>query len=214
MKWSATMTIFAGSKTFSTPIFSICRNATGPLTSFAITTSQRTMTTSPGLTSSASQWASRIFSASVCASEHLQVRDHGVDGHNVAVLRVDVVEVRLVGRRVAIADRLARHRRAVAVLEGVDGGRADAARRRGAGDDDAVAAGRGEQAGERRAEKRRREQLVQDRLGRQRGDPRVDLDPPAPGLEGQERRDLVDERGGGDPVALAVRDGRVDDGKL
>ena len=69
MKWSATITTFAGSKTSATPIFSICRNATGPLTSFAITTSQRTITTSPGLTSSASQWASRIFSASVCGSE-------------------------------------------------------------------------------------------------------------------------------------------------
>src|SRR3954465_4967431 len=102
MKWSATITIFAGSNTSSTPIFSICRNATGPLTSFAITTSQRTMTTSPGLTSSASQWAGRICSASVCGTDDLQVRDDLVDAHDVAVLRVDVEQVRLMGRRVAI----------------------------------------------------------------------------------------------------------------
>src|SRR6476469_1523030 len=127
MKWSATMTTRDGSKTRVAPIFSICRNATGPLTSFAITTSQRTITTSPGLTSSASQWASRIFSASVCGIKHLEVGDDLVDRDDVAVLRVDVVQVRLVGRRVAVADRLARHRRAVAVLERVDGGRADAA---------------------------------------------------------------------------------------
>ena len=37
--------------------------------SFAITTSQRTITKSPGAMSSASQWASRIFSASVCGTE-------------------------------------------------------------------------------------------------------------------------------------------------
>ena len=58
------MTTRSGSNTFA-PIFSIARNATGPETSFAITTSQRTMTRSPGATSSASVWASRIFSASV-----------------------------------------------------------------------------------------------------------------------------------------------------
>src|SRR5690348_4145998 len=98
MKWSATMTIFAGSNTRETPIFSSCRNATGPLTSFAITTSHRTITTSPGATSSASQCASRIFSASVCGTgKLLQVRDHVVDRDDVAVLRVDVVQVRLVG---------------------------------------------------------------------------------------------------------------------
>src|SRR6478735_2073974 len=105
MKWSATITTFAGSKTSETPIFSSCRNATGPLTSFAITTSQRTITTSPGETSSASQWASRIFSASVCGTDVLQVRDHVVDRDDVAVLRVDVVQVRLVRGGVAVADR-------------------------------------------------------------------------------------------------------------
>ena len=71
---------------------------------------------------------------------------HVVDRHDVAVLRVDVVEVRLVRGRVAVADRLARHDGAVAVLERVDGGRADAAGGRRAGDDDGVAALRGQEA--------------------------------------------------------------------
>ena len=117
-------------------------------------------------------------------------------------------------RRVPVADRLARHDRAVAVLERVDGGRADAARRRRAGDDHAVAAGRGEQARERRAEERRREQLVQHRLAGKRRDPGIDLDPAAAGLEREQRRDLVDERRGGALVAFGVGDGRVDDREL
>src|SRR4051794_28970969 len=154
MKWSATITTFAGSNTSSTPIFSICRNATGPLTSLAITTSQRTITTSPGSTSSASQWASRSFSASVCRTESLHVRDHLVDRDDVAVLRVDVVQVRLVRGGVPVADRLSGHGRPVAVLQRVDGGRPNAARGRRAGDDHAVAAGRGEQGRERRPEER------------------------------------------------------------
>src|SRR5690242_9380025 len=121
------------------PIFSSCRNATGPLTSFAITTSQRTITTSPGATSSASQWASRIFSASVCGTgKLLQVRDDLVDRDDVAVLRVDVVQVRLVGVGIAVADRLARDGRAVAMLDRVDRRGAHAARGRGARDHDAV----------------------------------------------------------------------------
>src|SRR6266508_5937626 len=69
MKWSATMTTRAGSKTFLAPICSIARKATGPETSFAMTRSQRTITRSPGAMSSASVWASRIFSASVCGME-------------------------------------------------------------------------------------------------------------------------------------------------
>src|SRR3954467_8384886 len=113
MKWSATITTFAGSKTDSTPIFSSWRNATGPLTSLAITTSQRTITTSPGETSSASQCASRILSASVWGSESLQALDDVVDGDDVSVLGVDVVQVRLVRPRVAVADGLAGHHDAV-----------------------------------------------------------------------------------------------------
>ena len=156
MKWSATMTTRDGSKTRSAPIFSIARNATGPETSFAITTSQRTVTTSPGRTSSASQCASRIFSTSVCANQALQRREALVERHDVAVLEVDVVQRRVVGRRVPVADRLARHDGPVAVLQHVDGRRADAARGRRAGDDDAVALVRGEQARERRPEERGR----------------------------------------------------------
>src|SRR3954451_25329294 len=150
MKWSATITTRDGSQTRSAPIFSIARNATGPETSFAITTSQRTVTTSPGRTSSASQWASRIFSASVCGNETLQRLQALVERHDVAVLQVDVVKRRVVGRRSAVADRFPRNDRPVAVLQHVDGGRADAAGGRRAGDDDAVAVVRGEQARERR----------------------------------------------------------------
>ena len=148
MKWSATITTRAGSKTRSAPICSIARNATGPETSFAITTSQRTMTTSPGARSSTSACASRIFSASVCGNELLQVRRGTRRARRRRRTSVDVVEARLVRRGVAVADRLARHDRPVAVLERVDGGRPDAAGGRRAGDDDAVAAVRGEQARE------------------------------------------------------------------
>ena len=49
-------------------------------------------------------------------------------------------------RRVTVADRLARHDQPVSVLERVDGGRPDAARGRGAGDDDGVAPGGRQQA--------------------------------------------------------------------
>src|SRR4051794_865830 len=102
MKWSATITTFAGSKTRSAPIFSIALNATGPETSFAMTTSQRTVTTSPGAMSSASVCASRIFSASVCGNEGLQCLQALVERDDVPVLQVDVVERRVVGGRIAI----------------------------------------------------------------------------------------------------------------
>src|SRR3712207_6822541 len=106
MKWSATITTLSGSKTRSTPILCIWRKATGPETSFAMTTSQRTITTSPGVTSSASACARRIFSASVCGSELLQVVERLVEGDDIAVLRVDVVEAGLVCPRVAVSDGL------------------------------------------------------------------------------------------------------------
>src|SRR3954454_15544750 len=111
MKWSATITTFDGSQTRSAPIFSIALNATGPETSFAMTTSQRTVTTSPGARSSTSAWASRIFSASVCGNEALQRLQGLVEREDVAVFQVDVVERRVVGGGVAVADRLARHDR-------------------------------------------------------------------------------------------------------
>src|SRR5712691_1184831 len=213
MKWSATITTLPESKTRSTPILSIARNASGPETSLAMTTSQRTITTSPGVTSSASQCASRIFSASVCASGCLQVRDDLVERDDVAVLRVDVVEVRLVRGGIAVSNCFARDDRPEAVLERVDDGRPDAARRRRSGDDHAVAAGRREQVRERRAEERRGEELVQHRLVRERCNARIDLHPAATRLERKQRRDLVDERGGGEPVSLVVGNGRVDDGE-
>src|SRR5688500_11920384 len=102
------MTTRAGSKTRSAPMRSIARKATGPDTSFAITRSQRTVTTSPGRSSSASQCASRIFSTSVCGNEALQRLQALLDRHHVAVLQVDVVQRRVVGGRVAVAHRLAR----------------------------------------------------------------------------------------------------------
>src|SRR5689334_11237770 len=133
------MTTRAGSKTRVAPIFSIARNATGPETSFAITTSQRTVTTSPGRTSSASQWASRIFSASVCANQSLQCREALVERDDVAVLEVDVVQGGVVGGGVTVADGLAGDDGPVAVLEHVDRRCTDTAGGRGPGDDDAVA---------------------------------------------------------------------------
>src|SRR6478672_11487228 len=98
------MTTRDGSNTRFAPIFSIARNATGPETSFAITTSQRTVTTSPGRTSSASQCARRIFSTSVCANQPLQCREALVQRYDVAILEVDVVQRRLVGRPIPVAD--------------------------------------------------------------------------------------------------------------
>src|SRR5438132_9798761 len=186
MKWSATMTTLAGSKTFVAPIFSIARKATGPDTSFAITTSQRTITTSPGRGSSAPECAARIFSASVCGIQLLQVVEDGLERDDVPVLRVDVEEISLVCGSVAVADRLARDDRAIAVLERVDHRRPHAPRRRGPGHDQAVAAVRREEAGERRPVERRGEELVQHRLVRERRDPRVDLDPAAARLEPQQ----------------------------
>src|SRR6478609_4713981 len=120
MKWSATMTTRAGSNTRAAPIFSIARNATGPETSFAITTSHRTVITSPGRTSSASQWARRIFSTSVCGNQGSQRVEALVERHDVAVLQVDVVQSGFLGRRVPVADGFPRHDGPVAVLQHVD----------------------------------------------------------------------------------------------
>src|SRR3989442_15982805 len=103
MKWSATITILSGSKTRVAPIFSIARKATGPETSFAITTSQRTITTSPGRGSSTPECAARIFSASVCGTQLLQVAEGGLERDHVPVLRVDIEEVSLMRSSVAVA---------------------------------------------------------------------------------------------------------------
>ncbi len=56
----------------------------------------------------------------------LQVLQRLFDRDNITVLGVYVVEVRLVGLLVAVADGPARDYGAEAVLEGVDGRRADA----------------------------------------------------------------------------------------
>src|SRR5262249_15400311 len=171
----------------------IARKATGPETSLAMTTSQRTMTTSPGETSSTDAWASRIFSASVCPNELLQVVEYLPQGDDVPVLGVDVVQARCVGVRVAVADRLARHDRPVAVLERVDDGCAHAPGCRGAGDDQAVAAVRSEEAREGGAEEGRREELHEHRFTGKRFEAGIDLHPPAPDLEREQCGHLVDE---------------------
>src|SRR5215471_523790 len=54
----------------------MARNAIGPEMSLVMTTSQRTMTMSPGAISSASVWASRIFSASVCGNARSRNRGY------------------------------------------------------------------------------------------------------------------------------------------
>src|SRR4051794_7510260 len=192
MKWSATITTREGSNTRLAPIFSIARNATGPETSFAITTSQRTVMTSPGLTSSASQCARRIFSTSVCANQPLQCREAVVERNDIAVLEVDVVQRSVVGRRIPVADGLARHDGPIPVLQHVDGSRADAARGRRARDDDAVALMRCKQAREGRPEECGCVELVQHRLVRSRGEPPVDFDPARSGCEGEKRGHLRD----------------------
>lgn len=116
----------------------------------------------------------------MCRTDSLQVLEHLLRRHHVAVLGVYVVEVGLVGVRIAVADGLARDYRPVAVLEGVDGGRADAARGRGAGDDEGVYPGGGEQARKTGPVESGGEELVEDGLGLARGYARVYLAPPAP----------------------------------
>ena len=61
-----------------------------------------------------------------------------IDAHDVGVLRLDVEEVRLVRRLRPVAHAVARHDRRPAVLEQVDRRRANAARGRGAAEDDRV----------------------------------------------------------------------------
>ena len=61
-KWSGTMTILDGSKTFFTPSRRNSRMAMGAVISLERTMSTRTLMNSPGLTSLLSAWAARIFS--------------------------------------------------------------------------------------------------------------------------------------------------------
>src|SRR5215216_3559962 len=93
-----------------------------------------------------------------------QVSERLVNRNHVAVLGVYVVEVRVVGVGVAVAYCFGGDYGTKAVLEGVDGGRPDAARGRCAGDYEGVHTGGGEQGSERRAEEARGEELVQDRF--------------------------------------------------
>jgi hypothetical protein len=91
---------------------------------------------------------SEVVSASTCCGDYFQLVYHFLNGDYVTVLGVYVVEVCLVGVGVAVAYGLARDDGAEAVLEGVDGSCADAARGGCAGDDKGVRAGGGEEAGE------------------------------------------------------------------
>src|SRR5918997_1512347 len=140
-----------------------------------------------------------------------EVAERLVHPDHVPVLRVNVVEVSLVGGGVAVADGLAGDDGPEAVLEGVDGGGADAARGRGAGDDERVHGGGREKGAQGCAEEAGGEELVEDGLGLPRGYARVDLGPAGASFEGEQRRHLVNERGGGQPVALLVGDGGEDD---
>src|SRR3954469_8654200 len=81
-----------------------------------------------------------------------QIIQHLLDADHVAVLGVYVVEVRLMGVRVAVPHSLTGHDGPEAVLEGVDGRGPYASRGRGASDDERVDPGGGEEAGEARAE--------------------------------------------------------------
>src|ERR687897_284968 len=82
-------------------------------------------------------------SASVRRTDSLQVLEHLLRRLHVAVLGIYVVEVGLMGLFVAVPYRFARDYWSVAVLEGVNGGRADAAGGRGAGDNKGVHPGGG-----------------------------------------------------------------------
>src|SRR5215212_748599 len=155
----------------------------------------------------------RCSAGSRCANRLQVIKRVSNRGH-VAVLGVYVVEVRFVGVGVAVAYRFAWDHGAEAVLEGVNGRRAHAARGGCAGDDEGVHAGGCEEAGESRAEEARGEELVEDRLRLFRGYAGVDLGPACSGLQGEERWDLVDEGCGCEFVRFAVGDGGEGDGDL
>src|SRR5215210_7979794 len=156
----------------------------------------------------------RFESVSMGCADLLQVIERVSNGGHVTVLGIYVVEVRLVGLLVAVAYGFAGDDGAEAVLEGVDGRRADAARGGCAGDDEGVYAGGCEEAGEARAEEARGEEFVEDWLRRFWGNAGVDLSPPSSGLQGQERRHFVYESGRSEFVALAVGDGGEGNGDL
>ena len=134
-------------------------------------------------------------------------------GHDVTVLRVDVVEVRLVGVAVAIADGIPRDQHAVAVLQRVDRRRSDAPGGRGTRDDERVARVRGEEARERRPVEGRRPELREHGLVALRCDARVDLRPTAARFENEQRGNLRDERLRGLLARLVVRNGGEGDGQ-
>jgi hypothetical protein len=95
---------------------------------------------------------SRAFSASVRRGALLEEGEHLLNRDYVAVLGVYVVEVCFVGFGVAVAYGFAGDYGTEAVLEGVDGCSADAARGGCAGDDEGIYSGGCEEAGEARAE--------------------------------------------------------------
>src|SRR5215212_9339651 len=87
-------------------------------------------------------------STTLGSADRPQVIQHLLAMNHVAVLRVYVVEVRLVGLGVAIAHGLAGYDGPEAVLEGVDGRGPHATRGRGSRDNERVHPGGGEEAGE------------------------------------------------------------------
>src|SRR5215213_11560788 len=155
----------------------------------------------------------RCSAGSRCANRLQVIKRVSNRGH-IAVLGVYVVEVRFVGVGVAVAYGFAWDYGAEAVLEGVDGGRPDAAGGGCAGDDEGVHACGGEEAGEARAEEARGEELVEDGLRLFGGYAGVDLGPAGSGLKGEERWHLVYKGCGREFVRFAVGDGREDDGDL
>ena len=113
--------------------------------------------------------------------------------------------------RGAVRDGVAGHEDAVAVLQGVDGGRADAAGGRRARDDHRVAARGAQPIIEVGAEERGGEELHEHRLVRPAAEPRVDLDPWRAGAERRECRRLGDEHRRPLEVGLVVGDGGEED---
>ncbi len=141
-----------------------------------------------------------------------QVAAHVRETNDLGVLRLQVEQVRLVRRRVPVADRLAHDQWHEAVLAGVERAGAHAAAGADPGDQDRVHAERGQRRGERRAEEGAGVLLGDHGLAGRRLEPfgegrelRV-----AAGLEAGEGRHLAVEHAA---VATArlVRDVRVQD---
>ena len=129
---------------------------------------------------------------------------------HVGVFGVEVEQALIVRRRRAVADRLAHHHRAEAVLHRVDRGGAHAARGRAAGDDqrvDALVHQAGDQVG---AEEARGVFLHQQAVARAHVEAGIDLDRGRAGLERQRALHLDRPEAGILEVAIVVDHGRID----